>query len=500
MQNGLCTNLRKWIGASRPAIAAMLLVFSGCGGGDSGGSNSPGALSAEAILSTPTPAVAGWSQFVYPTSGQLSVDSAHPFQWSSVPGAQAYQLQVGTSIGANDVYDSGAITATSVQMPRLPPTGPVYARVRVIPTGWSTATPSDYPRGIYVTFSLDANVSGAVFTAPAPGGTLDADTPIAWQADPLARNYRLTIGSTAGGSDLLDTGTILSTLRVVPGLPHGATLYATLYTSYSGNLTRSRSLSFVVGNPATSTAGMISVARSVGAVVRGMADSDNQPYGGTPLLGVAASEGDVVADCTAFANTMLAQLADANVQLQSRFLAVCFNPNSFDCHALVEVLDPDTQRWITIDPTFGLYALNAQGQPATSGDLTSAVRSMAFTELSYVYLTNAGDAYARAYYIDYPLLFLDLYQPDGSTLVQPSPASLEPYFDLMGPAVNAAANGYYAVQCASGAANATANWDGSDQSLPCTNGFTPILWGINVSVIAANASAIAIWRTHRFVF
>jgi hypothetical protein len=499
MQNGLCANLETWIGPSQLAIAAMLLAFNGCGGGDSGSGHAP--LSADVILSEPAPVVAGWSQFVYPESGQLSIDSSHPFQWSSVSGVQAYQLQVGTSVGANDVYDSGVITATSMPVPKLPATGPVYARVRVIPTGWSTATPSDYPHGTYVTFSLDANVTGAAFTSPAPGSTVDADTPIAWQPDPLARSYRLTIGSTASGSDLLDTGTILSTLRVVPGLPHGATVYATLYTTYSSNLTKSTTLSFVVGNPSTSSAGMISVARSLAGAVRGMADSDNQPYDGTPLVGVAAAQGDVVADCAAFANTLLSEMADANVQLQSRYLAVCFNTNSFDCHALVEVLDTDSQRWTTLDPTFGLYALNAQGQPATSADLSSAVRSMAFNQLSFVYLTSAADAYARAYYIDYPLLFLDVYQPDGSTLVQPSPSLLEPYFDLMGPRlVTGASNGYYALQCADGVADATANWDGRDESYPCNNGFTPILWGINVSVIPGDQSASAIWRTHRFIF
>lgn len=500
MHNRYCTTAKPGIGLSRLAIAAVLLTLSACGGG-SGGSAADAPAAVVAGLNT-APTVAGWAQFIYPASGQLAVQASHPFQWTAVSGAQAYQLQVGTSFAASDVYDSGIITSTSVVVPNLPTTRALYARVRAIPVGWSTALNSgDFPRATYVTFRLDANVTGAAFTYPVAGGTAQADTPISWQADPLARGYRLTLGSAANGSDLLDTGSILTTLRVVAGLSAGARVYATLYTTYAGNLTKSQRVSFVVGNPATTTAAMLTVARNLGAQVRGMADVDNQPLDGTALAGAASSEGLAVADCGAFTTALLAQLADAKVPLQVRELDICFNTNAYDCHALIEILDTDSQRWVTIDPTFGLYALNAQGQPATAAEISAAARALTFNQLSYTYLTAAGDAYARAYYIDYALLFLDVYQPGSSTaLVQPPPASLQPYFDSLGPSVNGAVSGYYAVQCASGDGSATADWDGTDQTYPCTNGFTPIFFGISVSVIPSDPSATAIWQTHRFVF
>jgi hypothetical protein len=483
----------------RPAIAATLLTLSACGGG--GGS--PAAESQAAVVAglNATSPVVGWTQFIYPSTGQVSVKASHPFAWRPVSGAQAYQLQVGSSFGASDVFDSGIITATSVVVPNLPLTGALYARVRAIPAGWSTALSGGFPRATYVTFALDANVTGAAFTYPAAGATAQADTPISWQADPLARSYRLTIGSTAGGSDLLDTGSIHSTQRVVSGLPSGATVYATLHTTYAGNLTQSKSVSFIAGKAGITSAAMLAVARNLGAQVRGMADGDNQPLDGSALAGAAASEGEAVADCGAFTTALLAELADANVPLQARDLSICFNTNTYDCHELVEVLDTDSQRWLTIDPTFGLYALNAQGEPATAAEVSAAARALAFHQLSFTYLTAAGDAYAHAYYIDYPLLFLNVYQP-GSTqdLVQAPPASLQPYFDLVGTAVNGTVSGYYAAECGSGYSSADADWDGTTQSYPCNNGFSPIVWAISVSVIPGDLSATAIWQTHRFVF
>ena len=496
---GRRANFKLTAGMSRLAVAATLLTLAGCGGS---GDPEPNALAAvDSGLSTPAPVVPGWARFIYPTSGQLEVDASHPFQWTVVPGSQAYQLQVGTSAGASDVFDSGIITTTSVMVPNLPEEKTLYARVRAIPVGWSTALTSGFPRGTYVTFRSDDDVPGATFTYPAAGSTAEADTPISWQPDPLARNYRLTIGTTARGTDLLDTGTILVPRRMVSGLPSGATVHATLYTNYSGNITHSQSMSFVVGNATTTTAAMLTTARTLAGEVRNMADHDNQPYDGTVLAGAAAAESDAVADCTAFATALLAELSDANLSLQARELAVCFNDDAYDCHALVEVFDSDSQRWITLDPTFGLYALNSQGRPATAQEISTAARAQAFNQLSFAYLTPAGDAYARAYYIDYPLLFLDVFQPGSNTaLVQPSLSSLQPYFDLMGPAVNGTVSGFYAAQCGTGYGSATADWDGTDQTYPCTGGFTPIFWGISVSVIQGDPSATAIWRTHRFMF
>jgi hypothetical protein len=494
------TSLKLTAGMSRFAVAAALLTLSGCGGG-SGGSQVSASAALNSGLSTPALVVPGWAQFIYPASGQLSVEASRPFEWTSVPGSQAYQLQVGTSAGASDVFDSGIITTTSVVVPNLPAAQTLYARVRAIPAGWSTALTSGFPRGTYVTFRPDVDVSGATITYPAAGSTAEADTPISWQPDSLARNYRLTIGTTVGGTDLLDTGPILTARRVVSGLRSDARVHATLYTNYSGNVTHSQAVSFVVGNASTTAAAMLTVARTLAGQVRDMADDDNQPYDATPLAAATAAEGDAVADCAAFTTALLAELSDANLPLQVRELAVCFNDNSYDCHALVEVFDTDSQRWIPLDPTFGLYALNSQGQPATAQEISTAARARAFDQLSFIYLTAAGDAYARAYYIDYPLLFLDVFQPGSDTaLVQPSLASLQPYFDLMGPSVNSAAAGYYAAQCGSGYSSATADWDGIDQTYACSRGFTPILWGMSVSVIQGNPSASAIWQTHRFVF
>ena len=100
--------------------------------------------------------------------------------------------------------------------------------------------PGCYPRGTYATFRTDAQVSGASFTYPPNNATADADSPIAWTADPVARGYRLVLVNASDASTLLDTGTIHSSMRVVAGLPAGTKITATLSTYYTANLSRSR--------------------------------------------------------------------------------------------------------------------------------------------------------------------------------------------------------------------------------------------------------------------
>lgn len=204
------------------AALAGLAVLGGCGGGGGGG----GAVADPGFDSTTSQLPPSYPWFSYPTSAQLGVSAAQAFAWSAATNAVSYQLQVGTTRGGNDVFDSGIITTTSVMVPNLPASGVVYARVRAILQGWSTELPAgDFPQATYVTFRTDATPTGALFLTPAAGATSNADTPISWQADPVATGYRLVLTDT-DGTQLLDTGLIHTTLRIVRGLTSGQTVNA----------------------------------------------------------------------------------------------------------------------------------------------------------------------------------------------------------------------------------------------------------------------------------
>src|SRR5262249_54407197 len=49
------------------------------------------------------------AQMIYPADRAANIDPALPFQWSSDPRALAYYIDVGTTPGADDIYDSGEV-------------------------------------------------------------------------------------------------------------------------------------------------------------------------------------------------------------------------------------------------------------------------------------------------------------------------------------------------------------------------------------------------------
>jgi hypothetical protein len=167
------------------------------------------------------------AQLTHPLAGAQGVDPTIPFNWTAVPGATRYYLTVGTSPRARDVYDSGALPAswTSALLGGLLPQGAALSATIYTEVGghW-------FPSDATFTVANDA----PVFTYPASGATnVDVTRSIAWTTVPGADLYYLTVGTTPGGRDLVDTGTITGTTYFAGTLPQQP-LYATVYALKKG--------------------------------------------------------------------------------------------------------------------------------------------------------------------------------------------------------------------------------------------------------------------------
>jgi hypothetical protein len=65
-----------------------------------------------------------------PTPGSVLTGATETFNWSAGVGATAYALRLGTTVGGNDIFASGAITTTSATRNNLPTNGStIYARL-----------------------------------------------------------------------------------------------------------------------------------------------------------------------------------------------------------------------------------------------------------------------------------------------------------------------------------------------------------------------------------
>lgn len=73
--------------------------------------------------------VAPIARITTPVAGATAFDAATAIQWTSVQGAQAYQLWIGSSVGSSNLLDSAQTQATRWTAPSLPPGQLVYARL-----------------------------------------------------------------------------------------------------------------------------------------------------------------------------------------------------------------------------------------------------------------------------------------------------------------------------------------------------------------------------------
>ena len=159
-----------------------------------------------------------------PAAGTVLAGPTVTFNWTTAPGATGYRFLLGTTQGANNLYGSGTVTATSVTAYGLPTNGEtIYATLYT--TYSSVQLYSDY------TFT---GATPAALTSPTAGTVLAGPSvTFNWTTAPGATGYRFLLGTTKGANNLYGSGTITATSTTATRLPtNGETIYARLYTTY----------------------------------------------------------------------------------------------------------------------------------------------------------------------------------------------------------------------------------------------------------------------------
>jgi FG-GAP-like repeat len=318
-----------------------------------------------------------------------------------------------------------------------------------------------------------------------------------WTAPPLARAYRLQIGSQAGAANLHDSGRIQVTRRFVTGLPQGVTLYGRLLTETAAGWAPF-DFPFVVG-PGVSAPSIdmqIAAAMELTADVRAMASAANQPHGWTPLFDYTTGAGYWGASCPDYAVVLTQLLAQARVTLSNRMFNVAFNLNLYDMHTLVEMLDTRTNQWLLLDPTFGLTVRRTSDSAfATSRDVSQAARLKRWSDLEFVPLGPDGLSHADNYYIDYPLLFLNVF---GGSGVTSQTVSVLPYLEPVSLPIGV--GGLYVLQ--SPVTPRPVVIDGLSRYVTFVgvDGVTWVFWAGTVDAPAPSGPALAAYRPRRYVF
>ncbi len=169
-----------------------------------------------------------------PTNNSTLTGTTQTFTWSAGSNSTAYWLDLGSSAGGNNYYQSGNLgTALTTTVSGLPSDGStIYATLYSLVNG-------SWVNNMYTYTAFSASSAAAVLTTPTPETTLTATSvTFSWTPASPPTNYWIDMGSTAGGNNYEQSGSLPSsqTSVTVSGLPSdGSTIYVTLYSFIGGN-------------------------------------------------------------------------------------------------------------------------------------------------------------------------------------------------------------------------------------------------------------------------
>ena len=360
-----------------------------------------------------------------PANQASGVDPIIPtvFTWTPVPGAASYSLSVGTSSGASDVYQSGALTSTSVSV-QLQKSTTYYATL-VTNTGSSSYSSS-------ISFATGTGIGH--FATPLNGATnVDPFAPITWNGPSDALSYVLDISTQQGGADAYFSWGLPPTInsRLPWGLQPNTTYYARLYTQKPDGL-HYEDIQFKTAgpDPLPDRATFYATIKNLTAQVRAMTNgTTNYPLPGTVLyqavadrLGFNPANG---ADCASFSLALLHVFSQNRILARDRNI----NLNGADDHNIVEYWDPFNAKWAIADATFGLIYFDAASQIGWSADdVSQALHNNNLQAIPMKFVTPYYDYYMRNYYMD-PITLYNNVVPMGGTDLDNAPNSPLPYLN-----------------------------------------------------------------------
>jgi uncharacterized protein YodC (DUF2158 family) len=171
-------------------------------------------------IATPAPGSSLTTSSVTFTGGHTSQDTEH---W----------LYVGTSVGANNLHDSGSMgTGHTRTVTGLPTSGTIHVR-------WYTKNSSGSWLRQDHTYTMNADGGGGAFpppmATPAPGSTLTSTT-VDFTGGHTSQDaaHWLYVGTSVGANNLHDSGSMgTGHTRTVTGLPTSGTIHVRWYTKNS---------------------------------------------------------------------------------------------------------------------------------------------------------------------------------------------------------------------------------------------------------------------------
>jgi hypothetical protein len=191
---------------------------------------------ANGIPSVASPCTVGQPLGIYsPVNGTPFTSASVTFEWGGDPNATAYWVDVGSTEGGNNYYQSGSLSSStlSLAVANLPNNGStVYVT-------WYEMVNGNWVPTSYSYTAVGNPSSMGNLAIPVPGTTLTSASSVTfmWSRGTAATAYWLEVGTTPSSSNIYSSGSLASTVQTaaVKNLPsNGSTVYVTLLSLVGG--------------------------------------------------------------------------------------------------------------------------------------------------------------------------------------------------------------------------------------------------------------------------
>ncbi|MFK7834285.1 MAG: gliding motility-associated C-terminal domain-containing protein, partial [Winogradskyella sp.] len=176
------------------------------------------------------PTIPDCTTLAFPLNNATNVLTTANMTWNAVTDAEGYRLTVGTSSGGTDILDNFDVgNATTFDFPAdLPSNTSIF--VSIVPYNTAGAA-LDCTEESFTTENTDLIPICTRLISPLD---LDTDVSVAtdltWVSEPNATGYRLSIGTTSGGLDILNNFDVgnTTTYNLLSDLPEDTIIYVNI--------------------------------------------------------------------------------------------------------------------------------------------------------------------------------------------------------------------------------------------------------------------------------
>ncbi len=194
-------------------------------------------------VSTSPPAC---TAIVAPANAATGISLTPTISWNTSSLASSYLINIGTTPGGTDIQNGlnvGNVTSYTIGTGSTPASNPLSFNTQYYITIIPTNTYGNATGCTETSFTTTATIPCPTVTAPATGATGLTFTPtITWNAVTGVTGYTLTVGTTAGGTDILNAQSVTGTsytfaTALNPNTKYYYTVNAVTATSSSASCT-----------------------------------------------------------------------------------------------------------------------------------------------------------------------------------------------------------------------------------------------------------------------